>query len=114
MSILLYATIKLILLLLVLIETVVRGFSPQNKSYVIPKCFYLKVSEKDDVDNSLEKLLSRRTVKSTSSTPFKKQIPMSAIPGKNINSNDNEDKRKMNLMWCTSDLCKEVLREKKI
>jgi len=112
MSILLYATIKLLLLLLVLIETVVRGFPPPNKRYVIPNCFYLKVSEKDDVDNSLEKLLSRRTVKSTSSTPFKKQIPMSAIPGKKINSNDNEDKRKMNLMWCTSDLCKEVLRER--
>ncbi|MGK3745471.1 MAG: NAD kinase [Bacillariaceae sp.] len=57
--------------------------------------------------------------KSTSSSPYnRKQIPLSAIPDKkvkfnrNSSSEDDANKRKMDLMWCQSDRCQEVVRER--
>jgi NAD kinase len=57
--------------------------------------------------------------KSKSSSPYnKKQIPLSAIPDKKVKFNrissreDDENKRKMDLMWCQSDRCQEVVRER--
>ena len=57
--------------------------------------------------------------KSKLSSPYnKKQIPLSAIPDEKVKFNrlssgeDDENKRKMDLLWCQSDRCQESVRER--
>ena len=115
----------------------VRSFTPQSKRFILPKYSNLEVTEDnnngDAVDNdantadqiqstnnTITPTIESKTTSSSlptntvlpSMTPvatLKKKIPIRNKKGVKI---DNHNDRKMDLMWCQSDRCQDVVRER--
>ena len=116
----------------------VQCFTPQSKRYILPKFSNLRIT--NDVNNgeivegdasySTSRLesnnntitpavpskttppLPKNTVVETMTTPIpslKKKIPIRTKNGVKV---DNRKNRKMDLMWCQSERCQDVVRER--
>jgi len=115
----------------------VRPFTPPTKRYALPKYPNLKVSDNgnngdvvngDDEINSKSSTITPTTISKksalptntvttsmTTSTPSTtKTIPVAFKNKKTMSNKDDErvNNRKMDLMWCQSDRCQEVVRER--
>lgn len=117
----------------------VRSFTPQSKRYVLPKYSNLDVSDsayngdaiQEDATNDMVDTKSNNTLtpatesKTTRASPLptntvlqpmtapaaslKNKIPIRTKKGKKVESRKD---RKMDLMWCQSDRCQDVVRER--
>lgn len=111
----------------------VRSFTPQTKRYVRPKYANLEVTSNgnngdavdSDSSNDIDRMKSSNNTitptmpsKMTPSLPKKTTTPVASLK-KNIAMGskkgikvDNSNDRKMDLMWCQNDRCKDVVRER--
>jgi len=67
------------------------------------------------VESTRPPSLPTNTVKPSMTTPvasLKKEIPIKTKNGGKASSADRENNRKMDLMWCQSDRCQDVVRER--
>lgn len=134
------STLLVIMYLALLLYSVgnVRSFTPQTKRYILPKYANLEVTDngnngdavRSDSTNDIDQIKSSddtitptmsskitpstptNTVMSSMTTPvasLKKKIPIKNKKG--IKVNDCND-RKMDLMWCQSESCQDVVRER--
>jgi len=130
--------ILVIMHLVVLLYSVgnVRSFTPLSKRYILPKYSNLDVSKNDNKgdgvysdatngadqiksinNNTITPTIASKTTTSSSSdntvmapvASLKKKIPLRNKKGVVV---DNIKDRKMDLMWCQSDRCQEVVRER--
>mmetsp|Transcript_5730 Transcript_5730/g.14307 ORF Transcript_5730/g.14307 Transcript_5730/m.14307 type:complete len:617 (+) Transcript_5730:77-1927(+) len=118
----------------------VRSFTPHTKRYIIPKYSNLEVTENDnngdvvnmnsDASNGFDQINSDNSTSTSIMSPQVKESfplnsltssgttpmasPKNKIPIKNKKGIkvDNLKDRKMDLMWCQSDRCQDVVRER--
>jgi NAD kinase len=113
----------------------VRSFTPLSKRYILPKYSNLDVSENDnngdevysDATNGVDQI---KSINNTITPTIASKITTSSFPGNTVMAPvaslkkkislrnkkgivvDNIKDRKMDLMWCQSDRCQEVVRER--
>lgn len=116
----------------------VQSFTPQSKRYILPKYSNLEVTENDNngdavnsdatngfdrinsTNNTATPIMSSKITKSiptaslapSGTTPMaslKKKTPIKTKKGVTV---DKLNDRKMDLMWCQSDRCQDVVRER--
>jgi len=111
----------------------VESFTPQTKRYILPKYSNLEVTENDNngdatggfdqinsSNNTAAPITSSKitgsfpttTLTSSATTPMASLIDQTPIKNKKGIKVDNLNDRKMDLMWCQSDRCQEVVRER--
>jgi len=112
----------------------VRSFTPQSKRYVLPKYSNLEVTDNGnnhgDATNGAEQIQSSNSTvtptmasKVTPSLPTNTVLPLMSTPVTSLRKKnpirnksgvkvENHNDRKMDLMWCQSDRCQDVVRER--